>query len=191
MSKIKLGSIPLIYPVPIVLIGAMIGDRANFTEVGDCAIMGIRPALAVVSLSADHYTTQGIEATSVFSINLPSSSLLSKVDYCGIVSGRDVDKSALFSIRAGEHTGAPMALECPVNLECRVRETVQVEHRRIYVAHVVECYVSQDFMDASSDSKKSLPSLTKLDPIIYALDNGYYRIGERMGTGYQEGTIYQ
>jgi len=104
MSKVKLGAVPLVYPIPIVLIGANTNGRANFTEVGDCAIMGIDPALVAVSLSATHHTTSGIDASKAFSVNLPSTDLLSLADYCGIVSGKDVDKSHLFTVFEGEHT---------------------------------------------------------------------------------------
>ncbi len=186
MSKVKLGAVPLVYPIPIVLVGAIVDGVANFTEVGDCAVMGIHPALVTVSLSATHHTTKGIDATGAFSINLPSSQMLSLADYCGMVSGRDVDKSVLFETFQGEQTDAPLIRDCPVGLECRVLEVVQVKHRRLFIAEVVECYVSPQFVE-TVDGKHQIADLFKLDPILYALDNRYYRIGNVIGTGYSEG----
>jgi len=186
MSKIKLGAVPLVYPIPIVLVGATVDGVANFTEVGDCAVMGIHPALVTISLSATHHTTKGIDNTGVFSINFPSTEMLSLTDYCGMVSGRDVDKSALFEILQGEQTDAPLIEDCPVGLECRVLEVVQVKHRRLFIAEVVECYVSHQFVK-TVDGKHTVTSLSELDPIIYALDNRYYGIGHSIGAGYQEG----
>ena len=190
MSKTKLGAVPLIYPIPIVLVGAAVNGRANFAEVGDCAVMGISPALVTVSLSADHHTTSGIDESKAFSINLPSTSLLSQTDYCGIVSGKHVDKSRLFTVFEGEHTGVPMIQECPVGLECRVQEVVQIEHRRIFIAEVLECYVSEEYVEVV-DGKQQIADLSRLDPIIYALDNRYYQIGRTIGVGYREGICYQ
>lgn len=190
MSKLKLGATPFIYPVPIVLVGALVGGKPNYTEVGDCAIMGIKPALVTVSLSATHHTTQGINEHNVFSINLPSTRLLSQTDYCGMVSGRDVDKSQLFTTFTGERTGVPMIQECPVGLECLVREVVQIEHRRIFIAEVVECHISEECAEIV-DGKPRPASLSALDPIIYALDNRYYSIGPAIGTGYREGILHQ
>ena len=190
MSKVKLGAVPLIYPIPIVLVGANISGRANFAEVGDCAIMGIDPALVAVSLSSTHHTTSGIDENKAFSVNLPSTALLSPTDYCGIVSGRDEDKSKVFTVFEGEHTGVPMICECPVGLECRVQEIVQIKHRRIFIAEVLECYVSEPFVEAI-DGNQRIVDLSKLDPIIYALDNRYYRVGERIGIGYQEGLCHK
>lgn len=186
MPKIKLGSVPLVYPIPIVLVGAEVNGIPNFTEVGDCAVMGINPALVAVSLSATHHTTAGIDASMAFSVNLPSTQLLAQADYCGIVSGKEADKSKLFKLFQGEHTGVPIIEECPVGLECKVLEIVQIKHRRIFIAEVLECYVSDDFVE-TKDGKHSVSNLLQLDPIIYALDNRYYRIGPVIGTGYQEG----
>ena len=186
MSRIKLGAVPLVYPIPIVLVGTLVDGRANFTEVGDCAVMGINPALVTVSLSASHHTAKGIGESQAFSINLPSTQLLSQTDYCGTVSGRDVDKSLLFTVFEGEHTKVPMIQECPVGLECHVQETVQIEHRRIFVAEVLECYVSGQFVE-TVDGKQRITELSRLDPIIYALDNRYYQIGHPIGVGYREG----
>jgi flavin reductase (DIM6/NTAB) family NADH-FMN oxidoreductase RutF len=190
MSKVKLGAVPLVYPIPIVLVGATVDGVANFTEVGDCAVMGIHPALVTVSLSATHHTTKGIDATGVFSINLPSTQMLSLADYCGMVSGHDVDKSVLFETFQGEQTDAPLIRDCPVGLECRVLEVVQVKHRRLFIAEVVECYVSPQFVE-TVDGKHQIADLFKLDPILYALDNRYYRIGNVIGAGYSEGSCHK
>jgi len=189
MSKVKLGAVPLVYPIPIVLVGSLVEGRANFTEVGDCAVMGIDPALVTVSLSATHHTTAGIDVSGVFSVNLPSTDLLTQADYCGIVSGKNVDKSRLFTIFEGEHTQVPMIQECRVGLECQVREVVQIQHRRLFIAEVLECYVSESFVEAAA-GKNRIADLSRLDPIIYALDNRYYQIGPAIGTGYREGSCH-
>jgi flavin reductase (DIM6/NTAB) family NADH-FMN oxidoreductase RutF len=189
MQKVTLGSIPYVYPIPIVLVGADIDGRANYAEVGDCAVMGIRPALVAVSLGKDHHTTRGIDAHGAFTVNIPSRQMLAVTDYCGIVSGRDVDKSVLFESFPGAHTGAPLIQECPVGLECRVKETVQIEHRRIFIAEVLECYVSEPLV-TRDDKGAHVADLTRLDPIFYGLDNRYYSIGQPIGTGYREGASY-
>jgi len=190
MQKIKLGAIPYLYPIPIVLVGADVDGRANYTEVGDCAVMGIRPALVAVSLGKDHHTTRGIDAHGAFSVNMPTRELLAVTDYCGIASGNDVDKSTLFESFPGEHTGAPLIRQCPVGLECRVKETVQIEHRRIFIAAVLECYVNEAFVTQDERGAR-VAELTHLDPILYALDNRYYSIGSPIGTGYREGASYR
>ena len=147
--------------------------------------MGINPPLIYISSGQNHYTNQGILEQGTFSINFPTTQLLIKTDYCGVVSGKDVDKSKLFNLFYGDLKTAPMIRECPVNLECKVIKEFSIEHRQIFIGSVVESYVSQDFVDKCEENKK-IVDMTKLDPIIYALDNHYYKIGKIIGTGYQE-----
>ncbi len=184
-DKIKLGRVPLVYPVPIILAGALVNNHPNFETLGDVGIMGINPPLVYISSGQNHYTNQGIIEKGTFSINFPTTQLLIKTDYCGVTSGKDVDKSKLFNLFYGNLKTAPMIRECPVNLECKVIKEFSIEHRQIFIGSVVESYVSKDFIDKSEEKQKII-DLTKLDPIIYALDNHYYKIGKIIGTGYQE-----
>ncbi|MEE4195136.1 MAG: flavin reductase family protein, partial [Anaerolineae bacterium] len=159
--------------------------KPNFTTIGDVGLMGINPPIVVVSSHARHHLTKGILETGCFSINFPTTSMLTDVDYCGVVSGRDVEKSSLFDVFYGDLTSAPMIEECPVNLECEVAKQFSIEHRQIFIGKVLQTHVSDVFL-TEVDGRKSVSDLTKLDPILYALDNRYYAIGEAIGIGYQE-----
>jgi len=183
--KVNVGNKPFVYPVPIVLVGALVDGKTNYVTVGDTGLMGINPALVYVSLHRDHYTTGGILQTGVFTINVPTTQMLEKVDYCGVVSGREVDKSALFTTFFGQTSSSPMIEECPVNLECRVVKEFSIQHRQIFVGEVVQTYVEESMLLEGADGKH-ITDLTKLDPIIYALDNFYYSIGRVIGEGYQQ-----
>lgn len=184
MTKRTIGATPYVYPVPIVLVGALVDGRPNYATVGDCAIMGIRPAVVAISLGQSHHTTRGVTEHRAFSINVPRTQDLALVDFFGQVSGRDVDKSQRVSSFFGELESVPMAEICPVNLECRVVEDVSVEHRRIFVAEVVQTYVDEAYV--GEDGR--IAPLPELDPILYALDNRYYRVGPQIGEGYKEGS---
>ena len=70
--KIKLGEVPLVYPVPIVLAGANVKGKPNYVTLGDCGIMGLRPPLVYISLHQEHFTTQGVFENKTFSVNLPN-----------------------------------------------------------------------------------------------------------------------
>jgi len=185
-KKVKFGKYPLIYPIPIILAGSLVKGKPNFETLGDVGIMGINPPIVYISSGKDHYTNQGIIEHGTFSINFPSTKMLSKVDYCGIVSGSDIDKSNLFEVFYGELRTAPLIKECPVNIECQVIKEFSIQHRQIFVGEVAQTYVDEEFVNIS-DEHKSIADMTKLDPIIYALDNKYYQIGKPIGIGYQEG----
>jgi flavin reductase (DIM6/NTAB) family NADH-FMN oxidoreductase RutF len=184
--KVQLGAFPLVYPIPIVLAGANVNGKPNYATLGDCGVMGINPPLVYVSLGQGHHTTKGILENETYSVNLPSTDMLAVTDYCGIVSGNDVDKSALFETFYGELETAPMIRECPVNLECRVIEEFSIQHRHVFVGQVVQTCVDEEFV-TERDGRRVIADLTRLDPIIYALDNRYYRIGKPIGVGYREG----
>ncbi len=183
--KTKIGSVPYIYPIPITLLGAAVQGKPNFATIGDCGLMGINPPLVYVSSHREHHTNVGILENGTFSINFPTTRMLTVTDYCGTVSGRDVDKAALFEVFYGELQTAPMIQACPVNLECRVVKEFSIQHRQVFVAEVVQTYIDESLI-TEQDGRKVVADLTRLDPIIYALDNRYYRIGEPIGTGYQE-----
>lgn len=188
--KVKLGKVPLVYPIPIVLAGANVQGKANFATLGDCGVMGLNPPLVYVSLHQNHHTTRGIEENQTFSINIPPTSLLAVTDYCGIVSGAEVDKSTLFEVFYGELESAPMIAECRVNLECQVVHHFGIEHRRIYVGKVAQAYVDEEYL-VEKDGRRTLAEMTALEPIIYGMDNRYYGIGKAIGIGYTEGKGYQ
>ena len=185
VDKIKFGKVPLVYPIPIILAGALVDTHPNFETLGDVGIMGLNPPIVYISSGQNHYTNQGILEQGTFSINFPTTQLLIKTDYCGVATGKDVDKSKLFNLFYGELKTAPMIRECPVNLECKVIKEFSIEHRQIFIGRVEESYVSKDFVDKSEENQK-IVNMAKLDPIIYALDNRYYKIGKIIGIGYQE-----
>jgi flavin reductase (DIM6/NTAB) family NADH-FMN oxidoreductase RutF len=184
--KTKIGTNPYIYPIPITLVGANVAGKPNFVTIGDVGLLGINPPIVAISSHAQHYTNQGILENKTFSINFPTSEMLAETDYCGIVSGRDEDKASLFTVFYGELENAPMIVACPVNLECRVVKEFSIQHRQVFVGEVVQTYVSNRFIK-EVEGCKQIANLTQLDPIIYALDNRYYRIGDAIGVGYREG----
>jgi flavin reductase (DIM6/NTAB) family NADH-FMN oxidoreductase RutF len=91
MTKLKMGAKAIVYPNPVVLIGALVDGRPNYCLVGDCALAGVRWPLVMVSLHEEHWTTRGVLTERAFSVNIPSFDLLEAVDACGQVSGREVD----------------------------------------------------------------------------------------------------
>ncbi|MFW9969425.1 MAG: flavin reductase family protein [Candidatus Odinarchaeota archaeon] len=184
-EKVKFGKVPLVYPIPIILAGTLVNNQPNFETIGDVGIIGIKPPIVYISSNQNHYTNQGILENKTFSINIPTTQLLVKADYCGVVSGKEVDKSKLFNIFFGELETVPMIRECPVNLECKVIKEFSIEHRQIFIADVVQTYISKDFVIKGEEGQK-IVDMIKLDPIIYALDNCYYKIGEIIGIGYEE-----
>jgi flavin reductase (DIM6/NTAB) family NADH-FMN oxidoreductase RutF len=83
-----------------------------------------------------------------------------------------------------------MVRECPVNLECKVIKEFSIQHRQIFIGDVVQSYVNEDYV-IKTEKGLNIVDMIKLDPIIYSLDNHYYKIGKIAGIGYQEGKKFK
>ncbi|WP_455464588.1 flavin reductase family protein [Candidatus Hodarchaeum mangrovi] len=184
-GKYSLGPKPLIFPIPISLVGALVAGKPNFETIGDVGIMGLNPPLVYVSSHKEHYTNHGILRNQTFSINLPPTSLLPQTDYCGVVSGKDVDKSQLFTVFYGKLHNAPMIAEASVNLECKVIKEFSIQNRQIFIGEVVQSYIDERLLEKKGDEFK-IKDMINIDPIIYGLNNRYYSIGKEIGVGYHE-----
>ncbi len=113
--------------------------------------------------------------------------MMAEADYCGVASGKKVNKAGLFTMFYDEEglAGLPMIEECPVNLACQVLKHFTLQHRNIFIGDVVQTYVWDECL-VQNGEHRGLAALTVLDPLIYALDNNDYKIGQPIGTGYQE-----
>ncbi len=169
MKKTKLGPDTLLYPMPAVLVGAMVEGKSNVMTAAWCGITASKPPALTVGLQKQRHTLKGIETHKVFSINVPSTDLVEKVDFCGIYSGRKRDKSDLFKVFYGALEHAPLLEECPVNLACRVIQTLDMGSHMLVVGEIVETHVSEACM---SDGK---PDPVKIDPLIYTTGTQEYR----------------
>ena len=181
MEKIKIDSNAFIYPMPMALVGAMVDGRAKFRAVGWIARVNFRPPMIAISLGP-HYSNRGIEVEKAFSVNIPDAALLEKTDYCGLVSGKNTDKSALFEVYYGQLAAAPLIGECPLSMACRLVEQVKLPTNTLYIGEIVEAFSEERYL---TDGK---PDITKLKPFTLTMpDNGYWGVGERLGGAWSVG----
>ncbi|QVK21273.1 flavin reductase family protein [Mycoplasmatota bacterium] len=177
--KRKIKNYPLLHPVPIVLACAKKEKKINVTTIGDVAIMGLNPPLIVLSTNEKHLITDFVDEVKILSLNIPQEKLLKKVDYCGIYSGRDVDKENLFTYEY--HDEIPSIKECNISLNLKVIERVQIKQRVIYITEVTGTFVDEFLLDNDK------LSLSKMKSVLYGLDNSYYSVGDIIGKGYSIG----
>ena len=138
MEKSKLGPQTLLYPMPAVLVGAMVGEKPNFMTAAWCGIAASKPPAISVALQKIRHTLKGIKEHDTFSINVPSTTIAEQVDYCGIYSGKKRDKSELFNVFFGVLETAPLIQECPVNLECQVIHTLDLKSHELLIGEILE-----------------------------------------------------
>jgi len=97
MRKVKLGINYFSYPMPVTLVGTIVGDRVDFTTVAWMSRVNYRPPMLAVAINKKHYSPEGIRETRTFSVNIPSVDLLTQTDYCGTVSVEETFTRARFS----------------------------------------------------------------------------------------------
>lgn len=176
MHKITTGPDYFIYPLPIVLVGANVDDKPNFLAVGACGIANAEPPMISVAIRHNRYTNKGIRQNMTFSVNLPSRDMVKETDYCGIVSGAQVNKVEVcqFKIFYGKLKNAPLIEQCPVNLECKVAHILDLGSHSLVIGRVEESYTSDNCL---TDGK---PDINKIQPLAWArrLSDQYYALGE-------------
>ena len=114
--------------------------------------------MIAVSVGTGHFTFEGIDKNRVFSVNIPDASSLVKTDYCGIVSGAEVDKSTVFTSFYGQLEAAPMIREAIVSMACTVDQIVYLPEAALVVGKVVEIWAGEKFVTAERiDPRKAAP----------------------------------
>ncbi len=182
MNKVKQGPRTLLFPMPSVLIGSEVEGKANFMTVAWCGIASHQPPTVSVAIRKGRDTLKGIDAMRCFSVNIPTSRMVKVVDFCGIYSGKDRDKSNLFTIRRGDNPHIPLINECPVNLECKLLHSLDLGSHTLIIGEIIQSYVREDCLQG----KKVDPLL--VDPLIYSTSSEtYHKLGQVVGHAFQIG----
>jgi flavin reductase (DIM6/NTAB) family NADH-FMN oxidoreductase RutF len=194
VKKIKCGSKLMLPVAPIVIIGAKVNSKPTYNVVGNFGVLrnSPPPPMIYISTGKQHYTTQGIKENNTFSVNIPSAELVQVTDYCGTVSGHNVDKSAIFGSFYGNLRSAPMIMECPINFECKViRHLSDVfSDGDIFFAEIVESYIGEQYLSDSTKSRCKA-DIKKIDPIFIGSDWKYWVLGNNIARAFSVGKNYK
>ncbi|HHV78413.1 MAG TPA: flavin reductase family protein [Firmicutes bacterium] len=178
MSKVLLKNQPLVVPGAVVLVSAGTMDGPHdATTIAWASNMASEPPAAAIGVRQSRYIYGLIKEHKAFVINLPPSSKLWELDYCGTVSGRDTDKFAATHLTPvpAEKVKAVMVAEFPVNLECEVFSVVPAGSHDIFVARIVAIHAEEEVLDASG----RLDQL-KMGGVAYGAGT-YFSLGKALG----------
>ena len=181
MKKIEIGAKNFLYPMPTTLVGANVGGQPNYVTIAHVGIM--KYTTLSISLHKSHHTNPGILENRTFSVNLPSAAMVKVTDYCGLVSGKDVDKAALFETFYGKLKTAPMIRQCPVNMECRLIQILDLETHEIFIGDIVETYCDEECLTRGKEE-----DLARVDPILFSMSGArYWRVGDQFALAWNAG----
>lgn len=185
MTKVIRKPSTALYPVPAILASCGVDDRINIITLAWVGTMCSNPPLIGIGVRPIRYSYGLIQEHPAFVINLPRADQVRWVDYCGMVSGRDVDKWAAcdFTPVPTEEIGVPLIAECPVNIPCRVQQVLSLGAHEFFIGEVLSVHVDEALLD-----EKGSLDIEKAEPFAY-LNGDYRRVGELLGTiGYSKKT---
>ncbi len=170
----------MVYPLPAVMVS--VGDKEGNTNIITVAWTGTictNPAMLYISVRPERYSYDMIRGSGEFVVNLTTEALVKATDYCGVRSGRDVDKWKEAKLTPGKATSlsyAPIIEECPVNIECKVTEVKELGSHHMFIAKVEAVQVDDRYMD---ENGKFCLNQTGL----MAYSHGQYlKLGEEIGS---------
>ena len=178
MVKVKRKPTELLYPCPITLVTSV--DKEGKPNIIPIAWVGVAcrdPPIIGIAMRPSRHSDQLISQTKEFVVNIPTIDLLWETDYCGKVSGRDHDKFLETKLTpvASKKVKPPLIGECPVNLECVLRQTVKLGTHDLFLGEVVAVHVDESIL--GEDGKIDF---SKARPIVYNRGE-YWSLGERVG----------
>jgi len=183
MEKVTVGPMPYMCVMPTVLVGAQVKGKANYMAVAWATVACMAPPMLCVAINKARYTAIGIEQNKTFSVNIPSAKQVVETDHCGLVSGSQQDKSTVFTSFYGKIKTAPLAKECPVNIECKLHSSVDCGSHLLYVGEIAEIHVDSSCI---TDGK---PDITKIHPVVYAQAT-YFGVGNVLDKAFSAGKKY-
>ena len=168
----------MIYPLPAVIVTCGTMEHSNMLTVAWTGTLCTNPPMCYISVRPERHSYSILKKNMEFVINLTTEELTYATDYCGVKSGRDVDKwkeAKLTPVKA-DKVQAPLVAESPVNLECRVTRRIPLGTHDMFLAEVVAVHADEAYMD-----EKEKFSLAKANPMVYS-HGTYYGLGKELGT---------
>ena len=147
--KIRSKQGPLLAPLPSVIVSCGSMERSNMLTIAWTGIINSDPPMTYISVQPSRYSHDIIEESGEFVINLIPAALAKAMDFCGVRSGRDMDKFEKTGLtrEAGDTVQAPMIAESPVNLECIVKDILHLGSHDMFIAEIAAVHIDEKYVD--------------------------------------------
>lgn len=178
MAKLQWKPGTLLAPAPPALVSCGTMEEHNVLTAAWTGIVNSEPPMTYVSIRPQRHSHSIIKEKGEFVINLPTEAIVKATDLCGVKSGRDVDKFALAGLTAepSNLVAAPGIAECPISLECKVREVTHLGSHDMFLADIVAVDVDPKYVD-----EKGALHMEKAGLLAYA-HGAYFGLGKQLGT---------
>lgn len=177
MSKISWKGGAMLAPLPAVLVTCKSGDRQNVFTVAWTGITNTQPPKTYISVRKSRLSYELIRESGVFALNLTTEELAYAADFCGVRSGRDVDKfeKCALATEPGSKIDVPLIEKSPLSIECRVTDVIEMGSHDLFLADILAVDVNEELVDSSGRL-----ALERAGLIAYV--HGEYRaLGRKLG----------
>ena len=177
MAKKSFKGGTLLAPLPPAMVSCGDMENSNIITIGWTGILNTHPPKTYISVRPSRHSYNMIKESGEFVINLPTSELVKAADFCGVRSGKDVDKFAVCGITAEASTevSAPSLAESPLSIECRVTDVIPLGSHDMFMADIVAVTVKEELISADGKLR-----LDKSGMIAYA-HGEYFELGKKIG----------
>jgi flavin reductase (DIM6/NTAB) family NADH-FMN oxidoreductase RutF len=152
MSKKLLEPQTILFPLPAVMVSCQRKDgKPNIITLAWVGVVCSEPPMVGIAIRKGRYSHGIIKDSKEFVINVPTQKLLKATDFCGTKSGKNVDKFAETKLTPikGEKVNAPLIKECPVNLECVVKQILELGSHDLFIGEIVATHIDSEFLNSS------------------------------------------
>jgi flavin reductase (DIM6/NTAB) family NADH-FMN oxidoreductase RutF len=165
------------FPVPPVLVSCSHEDKDNLITIAWAGIVNTEPPMVSISVRPERFSYNLIKESGEFVINLAKVSQAREVDYCGVTSGREIDKfqATHFTKGASKKVKTPIVNECPVNLECQVKQIIPLGTHHMFIGEIVNIQANEEVI-----GQHNLIDIDLMSPLAYATPN-YWSLGKKLG----------
>ena len=165
------------YPIPAVMVTSGDMENSNIITVAWTGIINTNPAMVYISIRDTRYSYNIIKKNKEFAINLTTENLAYKTDWCGVKSGKDVDKFKEMNLtkEKAKFVKCPLIKESPVSIECKVVDEKKLGSHTMFIAEVLSIDASDEFID-----KNGAFDISKCHLMAYA-NGSYFALGKKLG----------
>lgn len=168
-----------LFPCPVVLVTCLDdGGNPNIITLAWVGTICSEPPIISIGIRPTRYSYELIKNSKEFVVNIPSTKILRESDYCGITSGKNIEKFSETKLtqQQAEKIKTPLIRECPVNLECKLKDVIPLGAHDLFLGEIVQVHIDKDVLD-----EKGNIDFKKADPFVFN-QGEYWSIDKKLGT---------
>ncbi len=180
-GKMKMQMKPrvLLYPCPVALVTCV--DEKGAPNIITLAWVGVassEPPILSIGIRPSRHSFNLISKTKEFVVNIPTAEILEQTDFCGMTSGREVDKFSKTGLTPLEASNVkpPLIKECPVNMECILRQVIELGTHHLFLGEIVSVHIDSEILD-----EKGNIDYAKANAMCY-MPEEYWSSGKKIGS---------